>query len=130
MVCAVGGGPGEVLDCEACGSTLKAAPSSKRELRLEVQPLSEGGFEFLAGLSAFGEGADPLLGFGQEEESVRMDRLGLAEALARLEEGVLLLRRIRFLGAQDLLAFTLPSGSAYEFPFRKALAYPGPFLRR
>lgn len=151
--------PGEVLDCEACGATLKAALSSKGELRLEVQALPEGGFESLEGLSAFGEGEDLLLVFGEEEESVRVNRLELAEALARLEEGVgeeppkeaedepnlepdyvsaelaaeegvLLLRRIQFLGAPDLLEFALPSGSVYEFPFRKALAYLRPFLRR
>jgi len=113
--------PGEVLDCEACGATLKAALSS------EVQALPEGGFESLEGLSAFG-GEDLLLVFGEEEESVRVDRLVSAEVAA--EEGVLLLRRIQFLGAPDLLEFTLPSGSVYEFPFRKALAYLRPFLRR
>jgi hypothetical protein len=69
---------GEVLDCEACGATLKAALSSRGDLRLEV----------------------------------------------------IALRRILFQGAPDLLEFTLPSGSVYAFPFRKALAYLRPFLRR
>ncbi|KIX84429.1 hypothetical protein [Thermus filiformis] len=151
--------PGEVLDCEACGATLKAALSSRGDLRLEVVAYPEEGFEPLEGLWAFGEGEEVLLVFGEEEEPVRVDRLELAEALARLEEGVgeeppkeaedepnlepdyvsaevaaeegvLLLRRILFQGAPDLLEFTLPSGSVYAFPFRKALAYLRPFLRR
>ncbi len=149
--------PGEVLDCEACGATLKAVLSAQGDLRLQVIALAEEEFEPLEGFSAFGAGEELLLDFG--EEAVRVNRLELAEALARLEagvgeeppkeaedepnlepdyvsaevaaeEGVLLLRRIQFLGAPDLLEFTLPSGSVYAFPFRQALTYLRPFLRR
>ncbi|MGQ9735760.1 MAG: TFIIB-type zinc ribbon-containing protein [Thermaceae bacterium] len=148
--------PGDILDCEACGATLKAVPSSQGQMRLEVVAFPEEGFAPLEGLTAFGEGEGVLLDFG--EESVWVDRSELAEALIRLEEGMgeeppkeaedepnlepdyasveaaakegpLLLRRIFFQGAPDLLEFTLPSGAVYTFPFREAFAYLRPFLR-
>jgi len=88
---------------------------------------------------------------------VRVAKAELAEALRRLEEGVgdeapeeaedepnrepdyltvhveaepgpLVLRRIVYRGAPDLLEFTLPSGSVYEFPFREALALLRPVV--
>lgn len=94
---------------------------------------------------------------GTLEEGVRVAKAELAEALRRLEEGVgdeapeeaedepnrepdyltvhveaepgpLVLRRIVYRGAPDLLEFTLPSGSVYEFPFREALALLRPVV--
>ena len=44
------------------------------------------------------------------------------------EPGPLVLRRIVYRGAPDLLEFTLPSGSVYEFPFREALALLRPVV--
>ncbi|WP_236630087.1 hypothetical protein [Thermus thermamylovorans] len=84
-------------------------------------------------------------------------RVELLEALRRLEEGVgeeppkeaedepnqepdyvtvhvetdqgpMVLRRIFFPGARDLLEFTLPSGSVYEFPFREVRELLRPLL--
>jgi len=111
---------GDLVDCEACGAVLRFAD-------------------------------------GTLEEGVRVAKAELAEALRRLEEGVgdeapeeaedepnrepdyltvhveaepgpLVLRRIVYRGAPDLLEFTLPSGSVYEFPFREALALLRPVV--
>jgi len=111
---------GDLVDCEACGAVLRFSD-------------------------------------GTLEEGVRVAKAELAEALRRLEEGVgdeapeeaedepnrepdyltvhveaepgpLVLRRIVYRGAPDLLEFTLPSGSVYEFPFREALALLRPVV--
>jgi hypothetical protein len=94
---------------------------------------------------------------GTLEEEVRALKADLLEALRRLEEGVgeeapeevedepnlepdcltvhvetdgepPALRRVVFPGAPDLLEFTLPSGSLYEFPFRQVVKTLRPIL--
>ncbi len=145
---------GDLLDCEACGAVLRLLSDGS----LEVVEVPEGeeplwGLEaFPEGeevVLRFSEGA--------LEEEVRLPRAGLLEALRRLEEGVgeeppkeaedepnlepdyltvhleseggpVALRRLLFPGAPDLLEFTLPSGSLYEFPFRQALRMLKPLL--
>jgi hypothetical protein len=145
---------GDLLDCEACGAVLRLLSDGS----LEVVEVPEGeeplwGLEaFPEGeevVLRFSEGA--------LEEEVRLPRADLLEALRRLEEGVgeeppkeaedepnlepdyltvhleseggpVALRRLLFPGAPDLLEFTLPSGSLYEFPFRQALRMLKPLL--
>jgi len=127
MVCPVCGEPldlegyeaGDLLDCEACGA-----------------------------------GDEVVLRFsdGTLEEEVRAPEADPLEALRRLEEapkevedepnlepdyltvhvetdgGPMALRRVVFPGAPDLLEFTLPSGSVYEFPFRQVVKTLRPIL--
>jgi hypothetical protein len=124
MVCPVCGEPldlegyeaGDLLDCEACGAVLRLLSDGS----LEVVELPEGEEEPLWGLEAYGEGDEVVLRFsdGTLEEEVRALEADLLEAL----------RRVVFPGAPDLLEFTLPSGSVYEFPFRQVVKTLRPIL--
>ncbi|WP_117237746.1 TFIIB-type zinc ribbon-containing protein [Thermus sediminis] len=145
---------GDLLDCEACGAVLHLLSDGT----LEVVEVPGEEKEPLWGLEAFGKGEEVVLRFsGGTLEEVRLLKAELLEALGRLEEGVggeppreaedepnlepdyltvhvgtdqgpLVLRRILFPGARDLLEFTLPSGSLYELPFRQVLAALRPVL--
>lgn len=141
--------PGGILDCEACGAVLKLLSDGTLEV---VEPPAEGEVLFGLEAFGEGEEAVLRFSDGTLEEEVRLLKAELLEALARLEEGVgeeppkeaegepnlepdyltvhlesqegpLALRRILFPGAEDLLEFSLPSGSLYQLPFRKALRY-------
>ncbi|SDF08509.1 lysine biosynthesis protein LysW [Thermus arciformis] len=145
---------GDLLDCEACGAVLRLLSDGALEVvevPEEAEPLW--GLEaFPEGDEVVLRFSD-----GALEEEVRVAKVELAEALRRLEEGVgeeppkeaedepnlepdyltahletdqgpLVLRRVLFPGAPDLLEFTLPSGSLYEFPFRQALKTLKPLL--
>ena len=104
-----------------------------------------------------GEEAVLVFSDGTLEEEVRTLKADLLEALRRLEEGVgeeppkeaedepnlepdyltvhvetdqgpMALRRILFPGSPDLLEFTLPSGSVYQFNFREVQELLKPIL--
>jgi hypothetical protein len=158
MVCPVCGEPldlggyeaGDLLDREACGAVLRLLSDGS----LEVVEFPEGEEEPLWGLEAYGEGDEVVLRFsdGTLEEEVRALEADPLEALRRLEEapkeaedepnlepdyltvhvetdgGPMALRRVVFPGALDLLEFTLPSGSVYEFPFRQVVKTLRPIL--
>ncbi len=140
---------GDTLDCEACGARLKLLSDGSLEV-LEAPKPKEALYGLEAFRE--GEEALLRFFEGEEEEEVRVLALELAEALGRLEAGVggesprevedepnqepdyltvhlaaedgfLVLRRVLFPGAPDLLEFTLPSGSVYELPFREAADY-------
>ncbi|WP_244341016.1 TFIIB-type zinc ribbon-containing protein [Thermus thermophilus] len=146
---------GDLVDCEACGAVLRLLSDGGLEVVVppggEKEPLW--GLEAYGD----GEEAVLRFSDGTLEEEVRVAKAELAEALRRLEEGVgdevpeeaedepnqepdyltvhveaepgpLVLRRIVYRGAPDLLEFTLPSGSVYEFPFREALALLRPVV--
>ena len=145
---------GDLLDCEACGAVLRLLSDGS----LEVVELPEGEEEPLWGLEACGEGDEVVLRFsdGTLKEEVRALKADLLEALRRLEGvgeeapkevedepnlepdyltvhvetdgGPMALRRVVFPGAPDLLEFTLPSGSVYEFPFRQVVKTLRPIL--
>ena len=146
---------GDLVDCEACGAVRRVRAEGGLE---GVVPGGGGkgplwGLEAYGE----GEEAVLRFSDGTLEEEVRVAKAELAEALRRLEEGVgdeapeeaedepnqepdyltvhveaepgpLVLRRIVYRGAPDLLEFTLPSGSVYEFPFREALALLRPVV--
>jgi lysine biosynthesis protein LysW len=145
---------GDLVDCEACGAVLRLLSDGALEV-VEVPEGEEPLFGLEA--YGDGEEVVLRLSDGTLEEEVRVAKVELAEALRRLEEGVgdeppeeaedepnlepdyltvhlesdqgpLALRRIFFPGAPDLLEFTLPSGSLYEFPFRQALKMLKPLL--
>jgi hypothetical protein len=120
------------------------------------EPLDLEGYEAgdLLDREAYGEGDEMVLRFsdGTLEEEVRAPEADPLEALRRLEEapkeaedepnlepdyltvhvetdgGPLAPRRVVFPGAPDLLEFTLPSGSVYEFPFRQVVKTLRPIL--
>jgi len=128
---------GGLVDCEGCGAVLRLL--SDGSVEVVVPPGEEK--EPLWGLEAYGDGEEVVLRFSDGTlEEVRVAKTELAEALRRLEEGVgdeapeeaepgpLVLRRILYRGAPDLLEFTLPSGSVYGFPFREALALLRPVV--
>lgn len=148
---------GDLLDCEACGAVLRLLSDGSLEL-WEAPEEAEGEALWGLSVHGEGEEVALTFSDGALEEEVRVARTGLLEALRRLEEGVgeeppkeaedepnlepdyvtvhlesdqgpLVLRRLFFPGARDLLEFTLPSGSVYEFPFHEAKALLDPFLR-
>ncbi|AEV17288.1 MAG: TFIIB-type zinc ribbon-containing protein [Thermus sp.] len=137
---------GELVDCEACGALLRILSDGSLEL-VEAREEGEAEALWGLSAYGEGEEAVLVLSDGALEEEVRLSKAELLEALRRLEEGLgeeppkeaedepnlepdyltvhlesdqgpLALRRILFPGAEDLLEFTLPSGSVYEFPFR------------
>ena len=77
---------GDLVDCEACGAVLRLL--SDGGLEVVVPPGGEK--EPLWGLEAYGDGEEAVLRFsdGTLEEGVRVAKAELAEALLRLEEGV------------------------------------------
>jgi hypothetical protein len=146
---------GDLLDCEVCGAVLRLLsdgslevvelPEGEEELLWGLEAYGEGDEVVLR----FSDGT--------LEDEVRALKADLLEALRRLEEGVgeeapkeaedepnlepdyltvhvetdggpLALRRVVFPGAPDLLEFTLPSGSVYEFPFRQVVKTLRPIL--
>ena len=146
---------GDLQDCEACGAVLRLlsdgtlavveGPGGEGEPLSGLKAYGEGEKVVLS----FSEGA--------LEEGVRLLKAELLEALRRLEEGVgeeapkeaedepnlepdyltvhlesdqgpVVLRRILFAGAPDVLEFTLPSGALYQFPFREAVRRLRPLL--
>ncbi|KHG64605.1 hypothetical protein QT17_11660 [Thermus sp. 2.9] len=146
---------GDLLDCEACGAVLRLLSDGTLEVvelpEEEKEPL------WGLSAYGEGEEAVLVFSDGTLEEEARVPKTALLEALRRLEEGVgeespkeaedepnlepdyvavhvesgqgvLALRRVVFPGAEDLLEFTLPSGSVYEFPFRQVLALLRPIL--
>jgi hypothetical protein len=146
---------GDLLDCEACGAVLRLLSDGSLEVvelpEGEEEPLW--GLE----ASGEGDEVVLRFSDGTLEEEVRALKADLLEALRRLEEGVgeeapkevedepnlepdyltvhvetdggpLALRRVVFPGAPDLLEFTLPSGSLYEFPFRQVVKTLRPIL--
>ncbi|WP_018111894.1 TFIIB-type zinc ribbon-containing protein [Thermus igniterrae] len=148
---------GDLLDCEACGAVLRLLSDGSLEVWEAPEEGEEEALWGLS-VHGEGEEVVLTFSDGTLEEAVRVARAELSEALRRLEEGVgeeppkevedepnlepdyvtvhlesdqgpLVLRRIFFPGARDLLEFTLPSGSVYEFPFREAKALLDPFLR-
>jgi hypothetical protein len=86
------------------------------------EPLDLEGYEAgdLLDCEACGAGDEVVLRFsdGTLEEEVRALKADLPEAL----------RQVVFPGAPDLLEFTLPSGSLYEFPFRQVVKTLRPIL--
>ncbi|KOX89525.1 hypothetical protein BVI061214_00693 [Thermus aquaticus] len=132
MVCPVCGEPldlegyeaGDLLDCEACGAGDEVVLRfSDGTLEEEVRALK----------------ADPLEALRRLEEGVGEEAPKEAEDGRNLEPdyltvhvetdgGPLALRRVVFPGAPDLLEFTLPSGSVYEFPFRQVVKTLRPIL--
>ena len=128
---------GDLVDCEACGAVLRLL--SDGGLEVVVPPGGEK--EPLWGLEAYGDGEEAVLRFsdGTLEEGVGDEAPEEAEdepnrepdyltVHVEAEPGPLVLRRIVYRGAPDLLEFTLPSGSVYEFPFREALALLRPVV--
>lgn len=147
---------GDLLDCEACGAVLRLLSDGSLEVvelpeGEEEEPLW--GLEAYGE----GDEVVLRFSDGTSEEEVRALKADLLEALRRLEEGVgeeapkevedepnlepdyltvhvetdggpLALRRVVFPGAPDLLEFTLPSGSLYEFPFRQVVKTLRPIL--
>jgi hypothetical protein len=147
---------GDLLDCEACGAVLRLLSDGSLEVvelpeGEEEEPLW--GLEAYGE----GDEVVLRFSDGTLEEEVRALKADLLEALRRLEEGVgeeapkevedepnlepdyltvhvetdggpLALRRVVFPGAPDLLEFTLPSGSLYEFPFRQVVKTLRPIL--
>ena len=137
---------GDLLDCEACGAVLRLLSDGTLEL-VEAPPEEEGEALWGLTAYGEGEEAVLVFSDGTLEEEVRTLKADLLEALRRLEEGVgeeppeeaedepnlepdyvtahvetdqgpMALRRIFFPGSPDLLEFTLPSGSVYQFTFR------------
>jgi len=146
---------GDLLDCEACGAVLRLLSDGRLEV-VEVPEGEEEPLWGLEAFGE-GEEVVLRFSDGTLEEEVRVLKAELLEALRRLEEGVgeeppkeaedepnlepdyqavhvetdqgpLALRRVLFPGAPDVLEFTLPSGSLYEFPFRQVLKMLRPIL--
>ncbi|RTH04065.1 hypothetical protein CSW50_03640 [Thermus scotoductus] len=147
---------GDLLDCEACGAVLRLLSDGTLEL-VEAPPEEEGEALWGLSAYGEGEEAVLVFSDGTLEEEVRTLKADLLEALRRLEEGVgeeppeeaedepnlepdyvtahvetdqgpIALRRILFPGSPDLLEFTLPSGSVYQFPFREVQELLKPIL--
>ncbi|ULR40806.1 TFIIB-type zinc ribbon-containing protein [Thermus sp. NEB1569] len=147
---------GDLLDCEACGAVLRLLSDGTLEL-VEAPPEEEGEALWGLTAYGEGEEAVLVFSDGTLEEEVRTLKADLLEALRRLEEGVgeeppkeaedepnlepdyltahvetdqgpMALRRILFPGSPDLLEFTLPSGSVYQFTFREVQELLKPIL--
>ncbi|GAB5602864.1 hypothetical protein FJNA_13890 [Thermus sp. FJN-A] len=147
---------GDLLDCEACGAVLRLLSDGTLELVEAPEEGEEEPLWGLSAYGE-GEEAVLIFSDGTLEEEVRVLKSELLEALRRLEEGVgeeppkeaedepnlepdyvtvhletdqgpMALRRIFFPGARDLLEFTLPSGSVYEFAFREVQELLRPVL--
>ena len=147
---------GDLLDCEACGAVLRLLSDGTLEL-VEAPPEEEGEARWGLTAYGEGEEAVLVFSDGTLEEEVRTLKADLLEALRRLEEGVgeeppkeaedepnlepdyltahvetdqgpMALRRILFPGSPDLLEFTLPSGSVYQFTFREVQELLKPIL--
>ncbi|GGM92595.1 hypothetical protein GCM10007092_02100 [Thermus composti] len=146
---------GDLVDCEACGALLRLLSDGTLEVVEPPQKEQEPLWGLSA--YGEGEEVVLVFSDGTLEEEVRVLKAELQEALRRLEEGVgeeppkeaedepnlepdyftvhlesdqglVALRRVVFPGARDLLEFTLPSGSVYEFPFREVLELLRPLL--
>lgn len=147
---------GDLLDCEACGAVLRLLSDGTLEL-VEAPPEEEGEALWGLTAYGEGEEAVLVFSDGTLEEEVRTLKADLLETLRRLEEGVgeeppkeaedepnlepdyltahvetdqgpMALRRILFPGSPDLLEFTLPSGSVYQFTFREVQELLKPIL--
>jgi len=147
---------GDLVDCEACGAILRLISDGTLEL-VEAPPEEEGEALWGITAYGEGEEAVLVFSDGTLEEEVRTLKADLLEALRRLEEGVgeeppkeaedepnlepdyltahvetdqgpMALRRILFPGSPDLLEFTLPSGSVYQFTFREVQELLKPIL--
>ncbi|GBD40229.1 hypothetical protein HRbin38_00084 [bacterium HR38] len=147
---------GDLLDCEACGAVLRLLSDGTLEL-VEAPPEEEGEALWGLTAYGEGEEAVLVFSDGTLEEEVRALKADLLEALRRLDEGVgeeppkeaedepnlepdyltahvetdqgpMALRRILFPGSPDLLEFTLPSGSVYQFTFREVQELLKPIL--
>ncbi|TFU27649.1 TFIIB-type zinc ribbon-containing protein [Thermus tengchongensis] len=147
---------GDLVDCEACGAVLRLLSDGTLEL-VEAPPEEEGEALWGLTAYGEGEEAVLVFSDGTLEEEVRTLKADLLEALRRLEEGVgeeppkeaedepnlepdyltahvetdqgpMALRRILFPGSPDLLEFTLPSGSVYQFTFREVRELLKPIL--
>ncbi len=147
---------GDLLDCEACGAVLRLLSDGTLEL-VEAPPEEEGEALWGLTAYGEGEEAALVFSDGTLEEEVRTLKADLLEALRRLEEGVgeeppkeaedepnlepdyltahvetdqgpMALRRLLFPGSPDLLEFTLPSGSVYQFTFREVQELLKPIL--
>jgi hypothetical protein len=131
MVCPVCGEPldlegykaGDLLDREACGAgdevvlrfsdgTLEEVRALKADLLEALRRLEEG----------VGEEAPKE---AEDEPNLEPDCLTVH---VETDGGLLAPRRVVFPGAPDLLEFTLPSGSVYEFPFRQVVKTLRPIL--
>ena len=147
---------GDLVDCEACGAILRLISDGTLEL-VEAPPEEEGEALWGITAYGEGEEAVLVFSDGTLEEEVRALKADLLEALRRLDEGVgeeppkeaedepnlepdyltahvetdqgpMALRRILFPGSPDLLEFTLPSGSVYQFTFREVQELLKPIL--
>ncbi|MDM7323648.1 MAG: TFIIB-type zinc ribbon-containing protein [Thermus sp.] len=147
---------GDLLDCEACGAVLRLLSDGTLEL-VEAPPEEEGEALWGVSAYGEGDELVLLFSDGALEEEVRSLKADVLEALRRLEEGVgeeppkeaedepnlepdyvtvhletdggpMVLRRVLFPGSPDLLEFTLPSGSVYQFPFREVQELLRPLL--
>ncbi|WP_243027974.1 TFIIB-type zinc ribbon-containing protein [Thermus albus] len=147
---------GDLVDCEACGAVLRLLSDGTLEL-VEAPPEGEREALWGLSAYGEGEEAVLVFSDGTLEEEVRVLKAELLEALRRLEEGIgeeppkeaedepnlepdyvtahvetdqgpMALRRILFPGSPDLLEFTLPSGSVYEFTFREVQELLKPVL--
>lgn len=147
---------GDLLDCEACGAVLRLLSDGTLEL-VEAPPEEEGEALWGITAYGEGEEAVLVFSDGTLEEEVRALKADLLEALRRLDEGVgeeppkeaedepnlepdyltahvetdqgpMALRRILFPGSPDLLEFTLPSGSVYQFTFHEVQELLRPML--
>lgn len=147
---------GDLVDCEACGAVLRLLSDGTLEL-VEAPPEEEGEALWGLTAYGEGEEAVLVFSDGTLEEEMRTLKADLLEALRRLEEGVgeeppkeaedepnlepdyltahvetdqgpMALRRILFPGSPDLLEFTLPSGSVYQFTFREVQELLKPIL--
>ena len=132
MVCPVCGEPldlegyeaGDLLDCEACGEGDEVVLRfSDGTLEEEVRALRADLLEALRRLEeGVGEEAPKEV---EDEPNLEPDYLTVH---VETDGGPLALRRVVFPGAPDLLEFTLPSGSLYEFPFRQVVKTLRPIL--
>jgi len=132
MVCPVCGEPldpegyeaGDLLDCEAYGEGDEVVLRfSDGTLEEEVRALKADLLEALRRLEeGVGEEAPKEV---EDEPNLEPDYLTVH---VETDGGPMALRRVVFPGAPDLLEFTLPSGSVYEFPFRQVVKTLRPIL--